>query len=216
MKKFSSDFHFGHRNVIAYCNRPFASVEEMNEALVRIWNEQVKPDDEIYLVGDFSLNPKWSKEIVPKLNGNKYLIHGNHDATFPHKHNRKQIKMVQRYLEDGWKGVHDSLNLTLSNGTNVLLSHLPYAPRPSGDLLNYDVRYLQHRPEDRGMILLHGHLHKHYLKNGRMIDVGIDGGMKIYSEDDIIKIIDDPRDFIPSELTEWYKTRGPQGGGRAG
>lgn len=206
MRWFTSDFHFGHRGIIGYCNRPFASVEEMNDSLIKIWNAHVKPDDEVYFLGDFSLNPKWSKEIVPKLNGAKTLIHGNHDSTFPHKHNRRQVKMIQRYLEDGWKAIYDRVTLTLSDGTHVLLSHMPYAPK-EGDKPNYDLRYLEHRPVDKGSILLHGHLHKHYLKNGRMIDVGIDGGMKLLSEDDVIALINDPRDYIPSEITEFYKTR---------
>lgn len=215
MRWFSSDHHFGHANVIRYCNRPFSSVEEMNTQLVAMWNTQVKPGDEVFYLGDFSLNPKWSREIVPKLNGTLFLIHGNHDATFPHKHNRKQLKMMQRYLEDGWKGVYDTMPLVLKDDTHVLMSHMPYRPK-DGDKINYDLRYLEHRPVDRGSILLHGHLHKHYLKNGRMIDVGIDGSFKLLSEDDVIAIINDERDFIPSEITEFYKTRGAQGGGDVG
>lgn len=206
MRWFTSDFHFGHRNVIQYCNRPFASVEEMNEKLVQIWNAQVAPTDTVYFLGDFSLNPRYSKEFTNRLNGTKILIHGNHDATFPHKYNRKQVKMLQRYIEDGWTSIHDRLVLLLTNGRNVLLSHMPYTPA-EGDKLNYDVRYLDYRPKDEGMFLLHGHLHKRYLKYGRMIDVGIDGSFKLLSEDDITALMRSKEDFIPSEITEFYKTR---------
>lgn len=207
MRLFTSDFHFGHRNVINYCNRPFASVEEMNAALVKLWNDQVRPQDEVYFLGDFSLNPRWSREITPQLNGIKTLVHGNHDATFPHRHNRKQLKMLQRYIEDGWKGVYDRLTLNLSDGTSVLLSHMPYAPKQEGDVKNYDLRYLEYRPVDNGAVLLHGHLHKRYLKYGRMIDVGIDGSFKLLTEKDVVDLIHDKREYIPSEITEFYASR---------
>jgi len=207
---FTSDTHYGHRNVIKYCNRPYKDIDEMHAAMIEQWNKQVAPTDHVYHLGDFSLNPKWSKLIVPMLNGTKELISGNHDATFPFPWNRKQVKMVQRYVEDGWKAVHQQLKLTLKDGTNVLLSHLPYAPRGDKDR-NNDVRYLEFRPKDQGMILLHGHLHKRYKKLGRMIDVGFDGGLKLLSEDDILDLIHSKEEFIPSEITNWYGSKPSQG-----
>jgi calcineurin-like phosphoesterase family protein len=206
---FSSDFHFGHRGILEYCKRPFQSVEEMNFKLIEIWNATVKPDDEVFFLGDFSLNPKYSRDLVKLLNGNKILIAGNHDAPFPHKYNKKQHKMMQRYMEDGWKGIYTSLVLKLSDGYPVLLSHMPYRPKDATDA-NSDLRYLEHRPDDNGMRLLHGHLHKRYLKHGKMIDVGIDGTFKMYSEQNVIDLFNDPREFIPSELTQWYESRKDQ------
>jgi len=50
---FTSDTHFGHFNIIEYCNRPFKTVDEMNSKLIRFWNERVKPDDIVYFLGDF-------------------------------------------------------------------------------------------------------------------------------------------------------------------
>ena len=54
----------------------------MNEGLVKLWNEQVKPNDIVYILGDFSLNPKAVRDFAPRLNGIKHLILGNHDAPF--------------------------------------------------------------------------------------------------------------------------------------
>jgi calcineurin-like phosphoesterase family protein len=78
---FTSDTHFYHANVIKYCNRPYSSVEEMNEAIILEWNSKVKPDDIIYHLGDFSFAKDISKtmEIVDRLNGQIFLIRGNHD-----------------------------------------------------------------------------------------------------------------------------------------
>jgi calcineurin-like phosphoesterase family protein len=77
---FTSDNHFYHTNVIRYCNRPFTSVEEMNEALINNWNSKVSPNDHIYVLGDHSFYD--SKGICSQLNGTKTLIVGDHDKGF--------------------------------------------------------------------------------------------------------------------------------------
>lgn len=212
---FTSDLHFGHRNVIQYCNRPFIDIQTMTEGLIKIWNDTVNKGDLVYVLGDFSLNPKWSKEILPRLNGDKILIPGNHDACFklPSKEdnpsaikgrNEKYKRMCDKYLKDGWKEIHQSLTIQLKNGRSVLLSHLPYSPKEGED---FDKRYITLRPKDEGLFLLHGHLHCKYRKYNNMIDVGIDGDLKLWSEDEIISLINDERNFIPSPITEYYKNR---------
>ena len=52
---FTADFHFGHFNIIRYCNRPFADTEEMNEIILQRLNSCVKPTDTLYFLGDFCL-----------------------------------------------------------------------------------------------------------------------------------------------------------------
>lgn len=52
----SSDNHFGHSNINRLCKRPFASVKDMDESLIAIWNEYVKPNDFMYYLGDFTLS----------------------------------------------------------------------------------------------------------------------------------------------------------------
>lgn len=51
----TSDTHFGHRNIIGYCNQPFTDVTEMDAALVDRWNDLVRPTDEIWLLGDVAM-----------------------------------------------------------------------------------------------------------------------------------------------------------------
>lgn len=75
-----ADTHFNHSNIILYENRPFANKDEMNEELVRRWNETVAPDDTVYHLGDVvfgGMNIK--KNILTRLNGYKILRLGNHD-----------------------------------------------------------------------------------------------------------------------------------------
>ena len=78
---FTSDTHFGHTNIIEYSNRPFSSVEEMNDALIANWNDRIKNGDVVYHVGDFAFTIKTNaiNKIMSQLNGQKFLIYGNHD-----------------------------------------------------------------------------------------------------------------------------------------
>ena len=76
---FTSDTHFGHANIIKFCNRPFKNVEEMNQKLIENWNSVVGPNDLVFHLGDFAFGgqPLW-RYIREQLNGNIILIKGNH------------------------------------------------------------------------------------------------------------------------------------------
>lgn len=84
---FTSDTHFSHFNIIRLCNRPFTTAEEMNEKLIQKWNDRVRPEDDIYHLGDVifyrSTNGNGLKikpiEILKKLNGTITYVRGNHD-----------------------------------------------------------------------------------------------------------------------------------------
>ena len=75
-----ADTHFGHANIIKYCNRPFQTVEEMNKTMIKNWNETVSNKDIVLHLGDVGIGPKqYISDIVGRLNGKKILIMGNHD-----------------------------------------------------------------------------------------------------------------------------------------
>lgn len=77
---FTADTHFGHANIIQYCNRPFSSVGEMDEKLIENWNCVVNPDDTIYHLGDFTLaGKKIAREYLRHLNGRIFVVPGSHD-----------------------------------------------------------------------------------------------------------------------------------------
>lgn len=96
---FTSDTHFNHKNIIAFCDRPFFSLEEMNEALIANFNRVVGKKDTVYHLGDFAMG-QWhlAQPIFDRLNGaKKILIKGNHDQS------------KKKMLELGFDEVHDSL-----------------------------------------------------------------------------------------------------------
>lgn len=113
---FTSDLHFCHRNIMNYCNRPWKTVEEMNEALINNWNSVVKDDDIVFNLGDFAFasNSKW-KEILERLKGKHYLILGNHD--------------VSRYPSDKIMGLFERVEqqmLLKIDEQYVYLNHYPF------------------------------------------------------------------------------------------
>ena len=167
---FTSDQHFGHTNVIKYCNRPFDTVEQMNEHMVEKWNSVVRPDDVVYVLGDFSLAKSPVMKYVPRLNGQKHLIAGNHDHCHPihTKNHEKRQRMIQLYLNAGFISVQLEMKLHIA-GQSVKLHHMPYNSDHTKD-----IRYAEYRPKNEGGWLLHGHVHQLWTVNNKQINVGVD------------------------------------------
>lgn len=90
---FSSDHHFFHKNVIEYTNRPFSSVEEMNESMIERHNKVVTPQDIVYFIGDFAFTSDENAvvNILRRLNGEKHFVVGNHDKIMFKENIRKQF-----------------------------------------------------------------------------------------------------------------------------
>ncbi len=166
---FTADHHFDHQNIIKYCARPFAGVNEMNEEMVRRWNSVVKPEDTVYYLGDFSMAERPIEHFGRQLNGEKRLIIGNHDRCHPRKQNSALVQAT--YREAGFTSFDVELKLRIA-GQEVLLNHFPYfAAEPAA---GYVVKHQDLRPKDQGLWLLHGHVHEKWKVKDRMINVGVD------------------------------------------
>ena len=106
------DCHFGHRNIIKYCNRPFKNTEDMTEQLIKNWNSAVGANDIVYVVGDFALCGKQNIiEIGQRLNGRKRLILGNHDQA-----------SINTYREAGFEFIYNH-HIVLDDF--FIVSHIP-------------------------------------------------------------------------------------------
>ena len=80
MHFFTADQHYGHANIIRFCDRPFSSVEEMDRELIRRHNEVVGPDDTVIHAGDFAYrNTRAPQSYLQELNGHHILVRGSHD-----------------------------------------------------------------------------------------------------------------------------------------
>ena len=112
-KFYISDWHYGHKNVLGFDNRPFTSIEQMNEELIRRWNSVVSDGDLVYILGDmFWCTPKTAMPIMEQLNGQKILVKGNHDRWHDSKFDKLFVK-IDEYME-----IEDE-------GRNVVLCHYP-------------------------------------------------------------------------------------------
>lgn len=113
-----SDTHFGHANILTFKNndgsnlRPYSSLEEMNETLISNWNSVVSSEDKVYHLGDVLFTKKWLDLILPRLNGTKVLIKGNHDNL--------KLSQYQQYFKD--VRAYHVLD-------KFLLSHIPIHPK---------------------------------------------------------------------------------------
>src|ERR1035437_9102800 len=170
---FTSDLHFWHANVIKYCNRPFESVEIMNEAMVKNWNEVVKPEDTVYCLGDFSMAFRSVEIYSMRLNGTKYLVPGNHDLCHSY-HNKsrnleKRKEWIAKYESLGWIVLPEQTTLDIPGAATVNVCHHPYILIGPGD-----DKYERWRPKDDGRWLLCGHVHEKWKVVGRMINVDVD------------------------------------------
>jgi calcineurin-like phosphoesterase family protein len=98
---FTSDTHFGHVNIIKYCDRPFVDNEEMTNTLIDNWNMVVPKDGTVFHLGDFALcSTGYCQGIMSQLNGNLYLIVGNHEKTvLKPKHLRDRFVQLADILE---------------------------------------------------------------------------------------------------------------------
>ncbi|HEX9058754.1 MAG TPA: phosphoesterase [Clostridia bacterium] len=75
-----SDMHFGHKNIILFEDRPFETVEEMDNTIIQNWNNTVDKNDKVFVLGDVSFyNKEKTSKIINRLHGHKTLILGNHD-----------------------------------------------------------------------------------------------------------------------------------------
>jgi len=175
----ASDNHWWHGNVIGFCNRPFTSVEYMNEKMVEKWNLVVKPEDTVYYLGDFSLAIRPVETITPRLNGIKKIVPGNHDWIFPnHKKFKKDPQKWTNFYQDaGWEILPIHYELNIDGLANFNLCHFPYENDMAHMLRDGKVvpdKYAQWRLKDTGRWLIHGHVHQHGRVKGRMINVGVD------------------------------------------
>lgn len=162
---FTSDTHFGHKNILNFCERPFKDTDEMDEAIITNWNNKVNKDDIVFHLGDFAFatNKRW-QELINKLNGKIILVLGNHDV----------VRWPGDYTMNLFERVENQMMLKIDNKYKVYLNHYPF--------LCYAGTY--RNPQDC-TIQLHGHVHERIGDTGKdkdrlkyrfpqQYDVGVD------------------------------------------
>lgn len=143
----TSDTHFGHAKLIEYSKLPFSSVEEMDETLIKNWNELVGRSDHVWHLGDFAFKNHLS--YLERLNGRIHLVLGNHDK-------------FSVLVKDSFEEVRDLFHGRLSGDKKSPTFFLFHYPTVSWPKKAY------------GCIHLYGHVHGRYKRPGeRSLDVGV-------------------------------------------
>jgi len=172
MKYFVSDTHWHHKKIVEITNRGVETTqEEHTDWLINLWNKQVTNSDQVYLLGDVSFATKYDqiKEVFERLNGQIFVVKGNHCRT----------AMLDKLLDDHLIQAWYQYKEIKINTTDVCLFHFPIS---SWNKQGY------------GSIHLHGHCHGSFTpEKGKILDVGIDsaynifGVHRLFSELDIIE-----------------------------
>ncbi|MDE6434412.1 MAG: metallophosphoesterase family protein [Lachnospiraceae bacterium] len=142
MRYYIADMHFYHENILDKMDkRGFETVEMMNEYMIRKWNAKVRENDEVVILGDFCWGKaKQVNELLERLNGQLYLIRGNHDYFVGDKtFNHDRFVWVRSYSE-----IYD-------NKRKVVLCHYP--------ILCYNGQYRMDKEGKPKTYMLHGHVH---------------------------------------------------------
>ena len=142
---FTADTHFGDHRPLNIGKRPFASVAEMDAALVANWNTVVAPQDTVWHLGDVARRPADVPALLARLNGTKHLIRGNNDPP-------------GTLSAPGWASVGDYAELEMG-GHRLVLCHYPFR---------------SWNGQHRGVLDLHGHSHGRLKPVARQFDVGVD------------------------------------------
>jgi len=153
LKAFYSDPHFGHKNILKYCNRPFKSIKEMDDTLIENYNKTITPHDTVLWLGDcFFGSLSYMQDILQRLNGQKYLVLGGHDGS--------KTKMCKA----GFSVVTDYCYLIVAKHL-CLATHRPFHEK-NKECVGAKLT--------KGMINIHGHTHDVVKKQGLSIHVGVD------------------------------------------
>lgn len=182
---FTSDTHFGHKNIIKYSNRPFRTVDEMDSALIDNINETVPHDGVLYHAGDFAFgDADFIRSILDRIACRVIFIDGNHDGE----------------MRGDVRGKLDPLSARTTRGTPLpgikqksvpgLELRVTDSDVPRGEQLIYLCHYpsITWNRAHHGSWMLHGHCHGNlkYPFKGRIMDIGVDpNGYKPVSYEDV-------------------------------
>jgi len=150
---FTADCHFGHNNIIKYCERPFDNVHIMDQVIFDNINGVVGVDDTLYILGDFCYKGKKPIEYRSRIVcQNVHLIMGNHDRRNDYKNDLQGFSSIQDVKE------------IIHCNQRIFLSHYQHKSWPASH---------------KGSFMLFGHTHAKYDQEDRkssqkVLDVGVD------------------------------------------
>lgn len=197
MRYYIADLHFFHETLNEKMDkRGFGSAGEMNEYMIRQWNGRVRKNDDVVILGDFSVGKGTeTNQVLERLNGSKYLIKGNHDRFLEDRHfNPKLFHWIKPYEE------------LKDNKRKVILSHYP--------IFCYNGQYRLDKDGNPKCYMLFGHVHRTFDDElvGKFIDITRHTSVILSSEEternipcQMINCFCMFSDYVPLTLDEWIE-----------
>ena len=197
MRYYIADLHFFHNGLNNRMDhRGFSTLETMHQHMIDRWNYRVRRNDEVIILGDFSIGKaKETEEILKQLNGKKYLITGNHDKFLQDKEfDTSLFKWIKPYAE------------LSDNKRKVILCHYP--------IMCYNGQFRRNEEQIPTTWMLHGHIHntpdcvtveaykdfvRQYPRASRQCDGPIPAPVQM------INCFCMASDYIPLTLDEWIE-----------
>lgn len=184
MRFYTADPHFGHENIIQYCDRSFGSVEEMDEAILEAWQQSLTVDDVLYILGDIGGPPtstEYARSLLAECPATVQWIRGNHDRDSW----SDALEPEASFLGDRMEIRTDCSDPRDDHPVFLVLDHYPMA--------SWNRYY-------HGAVQLHGHVHGRLNNDGiRRFDVGVDSaGIEPVPEPELMGQV---RPENPSQIT---------------
>lgn len=181
MKQFvTSDLHLGHEKSLIYDHRPFKDLFDMHRVIVNNYNSTVGKDDTCYVLGDVGWKDAF-KEIIPKLNGTKVLVLGNHDASKNAMYEAGFDVVLNGAMVTIGKSIITMTHCPLRGivrETAINQDNEPMKNFKEGDHWHGESRHKEFSFPDFGQFHLHGHTHRrpgNEVKAGKQWDIGVVG-----------------------------------------
>lgn len=189
---FTADLHIQHKNVLKHCPERAAAggfdcndIEAHDKWVIDTWNKTVSKNDIVYILGDFSFAPSEviKKKILPKLNGTKFLILGNHDKSSSRLDN--YFQQITQIKEVTFKQKNYDF---LKENFSVVMCHFP--------MLTWNRKMY-------GVCHLHGHCHntlsEYNVESGDLrVDVGFDSDIANFNLVDLETVYQYMRNIVES------------------
>lgn len=158
---FTGDQHFGHENIIKFCNRSFNDVGEMDQALIRSWNEMVRPSDTVFHLGDLTLGDAGvARGYIKELNGKIYVLSN------PWHHDKRWLGETY-FTRSGYQVEY------LPPVISIEIPELGEGKHPLSIMLCHYPMAEWDRKHHKGWHL-HAHSHGNHHAEGYIMDVGVD------------------------------------------
>lgn len=146
MHHVSADTHLGHINIMQYCRRPFATIQEMDDAIIANARRVVKPNHHLWILGDVAFSESSARAFFQHVPGHKHFVPGNHDT-------QPWMKTL------GWASMREPICELRDNKKTYVLCHYP--------MRTWNKAH-------HGSIQLFGHVHDQHPGWRNCVNVGVD------------------------------------------